>query len=134
MDDKSTKKALIISSPMDIITYNATNIHRLLLRRGLIFSGVQLNKQYKYIVESPCGSSLCEPGDWAVVFPDGRLYRVTSNLFNKMFDTNMGLSGIGRPCIFRDCTGIYGKIHGEIRCSKCGDLYPNEKMRKNKYI
>jgi|SRR5574344_74599 len=129
------KEVFIISSPDDMKNFGANNLHRLLLRPKLIFTGVQFkNTPYQYIIESPSGSSLCKAGDWAIIFPDGNLYKVSKFLFNKMFDTNMGLEGIGRPCIFKDCNGIYGKVRGEVRCSKCNDLYPTPMMKRNKYI
>ena len=119
------KNVLIIAKPSDIKHVQAANLHRLTLRPDITFSGIELdNRKFDYIIQSPMGSSKAERGDWAIIFPDGNMYRIPKQLFKLMFDTSYGKKGVGNPCIFMGCDGIYGKIKGEVRCSKCNDLYP----------
>jgi len=87
-----SKNVFIISSPDDMKDFGAVNLHRLLLRPKLVFTGIELrNPAHQYIIESPSGSSLCQLGDWAIIFPDGNLYKVTKSLFNKMLRELGGL-------------------------------------------
>lgn len=116
---------IIVVRSVDDLGVNARSLHKLQLQPDLSFTGIQIKKSFQnYIIESPNGAARAGKGDWAVIFPDGNLYKVSKTLFKYMFNTEMGVEGIGNPCIFKGCTGIYGKVQGEVRCSKCNDLYP----------
>jgi hypothetical protein len=109
------KKMIPIYQTRTDIPY--AKFHPLRIRGGIRFMGFQLREDA--LVRSPMGASKALRDEWVVVFPDGKLYRVTNELFRKMFHQDVVTDAIGNRCF---CGGQYHRVGGRIRCNKCNDL------------
>jgi hypothetical protein len=108
------KKMIPIYQTRTDIPY--AKFHPLRLRGGIRFLGFQLREDA--LVKTPMGASKALRDEWVVIFPDGKLYRVTNELFRKMFRTDIIMDSIGAKCF---CGGQYHRVGGRIMCNHCGD-------------
>ena len=113
------KKVIPIISQREDICTKMRRTHKLTLKEGLSFTGFEILHQT--YVETASGTVIANKGDWTVFFPDGSLYVISDKLFKIMFNNDIPMHMVGKPCVNSDCTGIYGKWGPNIRCTKCHD-------------